>query len=59
MAGTVDSHGISIIDNNVKEVKSIVKKLQKSGSFDGAMKKLISCNAVLLAMNVMILQMHM
>lgn len=37
----VDSHVSSMIDNNVKEVKSIVKKLQKSECFESEIKTLM------------------
>lgn len=52
------SYIITIIDTNAKEVKCIVKKLQKSGHFESAVKTIIFCNVVLLAVDVMIPKMY-
>lgn len=52
------SYIINIIDTNAKEVKCIVKKLQKSGHFESAVETIMFCNVVLLAVNVMILKMY-
>lgn len=46
----IDSRIINIIDNT-KEVKSIVKKLQKFGHFEGAVNTIMYYNIVLLAVN--------
>ena len=57
-AAMVDSHVINTIDINVKEVKSIVKKLMKPGHYKDVLKTMMYCNVVLLAVNAMMLRMH-
>ena len=50
------SYIINIIDTNAKEVKCIVKKVQII--FESAVKTIMFCNVVLLAVDVMILKMY-
>ena len=52
----VDCDTLNAIESNVKEVKTIVKELQKSGFGEGVVKMMMYLNLVMFVLNLMMLK---